>query len=204
MDTVVNEGNAQAFIPYFDMGENLENVPIHVRADVFYYSARMGFLPNCNKLYLHTPWIAEPMFKMNNMLMRDERNALDEHFKYRMAMLISRTNECEYCTAHHAGTLKRRWEYEDNDLKDVLDLEPKNEREAVAFEFVQTASLDPEAVDDEARAKLAEHFNPQEVMEIVLTVGFWKMYNTMHAVMALPLETPMEPHNNWVKYQNDK
>ena len=52
-------------------------------------------------------------------------------------------------------------EYSDDDLQSVLSLdEPADEREAVAFEFVHQASLDPAGVTDEMRPRLAEHFTP--------------------------------------------
>ncbi len=197
---IAEEGQSEAFIPYPPLGDNLEHVPIHVRADVSYYVSRMGFLPNAIKLYLHVPWIAEFLIGLNNALMRDERNALSEHFKYRLSMLASRVNECTYCTAHHAATLKRRWGYGDEGLRQALGQEgPADEREAVAMEFVQQASKDATAVSDELRARLAKHFTPQEVMEIVLVIGFWKMYNTMHSAMNVPIEDPVLGDQCWVK-----
>jgi hypothetical protein len=36
-------------------------------------------------------------------------------------------------------------------------------------------------------------------MEIILIVGFWKMYNTMHTAMAAPLEDPVVEFANWVQ-----
>ena len=202
VDKILEEGESDAFIPYPDLGENLENVPVHIRPDAYYYAARMGFFPNCNKVYLHVPWIAEHMWNLNQTLMRDERNALSEHFKYRLAMIISRTNQCHYCTAHHAGTLQRRWEYDDNELSCLLHLdEPQDEREEVAFEYATQASIDPTAVSDELRVRLAAKFNPQEVMEIVITVGFWKMYNSMHEAMKLPIEEPVLGLDKWMEVQ---
>lgn len=199
--TMEKEGQSKAFIPYPPIGENLEDVPVHVRADIAYYISRMAFLPNAIKLYLHVPWIAEPLIKLNNALMRDERNSLSEHFKYRLSMLASRENECTYCTAHHAATLKRRWDYKDEGLEQVLGKnESESEREAVAKEFVQQASKDATAVSDDLRARLAKHFTPQEVMEIVLVVGFWKMYNTMHSAMNVPIEDPVQAFECWVEY----
>jgi AhpD family alkylhydroperoxidase len=162
----------------------------------------MAFVPNFNKLYLHVPWIAEFLFKLNNALMRDERNSLSEHFKYRLSFIASRDNECPYCTSHHVGTLKRRWNYTDELLKKVLEFQgPADEREAVAMEFVHQASLDPAAVTDELRARLAKHFTPQEVMEIVVLVGFWKMYNTMHLAMKVPIEDPVMAYKCWVDFE---
>src|SRR5437870_378584 len=58
----------------------------------------------------------------------------------------------------------------------------------------------PGAVSGELRAKLAGHFTPQEVMEIVLVIGFWKMYNVMHNAMDLPIEDPVAGYTKWVNY----
>ncbi len=199
-----DSGDADSFIPYPPIGEHLEHVPIHVRTELHYYIQRMGFLPHTLKLYLHIPWIAEYLFKINNAIMRDERNSLSEHLKYKLALLASRDNGCRYCTAHNVYTLKRRWSHSDDEIEGVLHLDKaEDEREAVAMEFVHQASLNPGAVTDELRARLAKHFTPQEVMEIVLVVGFWKMYNTMHAAMAAPLETPVLDYREWVEVPPD-
>jgi len=55
------------------------------------------------------------------------------------------------------------------------------------MEFVREAT----AVTDERRARLAAHFTPQEVTEIVLVIGFWKMYNLMHRAINVPIEDPV-------------
>lgn len=201
---ITDEGGAEAFLPYPPIGDHLEHVPIHVRPELHYYVSRMGFLPNTLKLYLHTPWIAESLFKLNNAVMRDERNSLTEHFKYRLSFIASRDNECQYCTAHTVNVLKGRWGYDEDQLEHVLKMDqPEDEREAVAREFVHQASLDAAGVTDELRQRLADHFTPQEVMEIVLVVGFWKMYNTMHTAMGAPLEDPVRPFEDWVNVRPD-
>ena len=199
IDTVAPEGDSTAFIPYFDLGDSYENVPIYLRADLHYYAARMGFQPNCNKLYAHVPWMADHMIRLNNSIMRDDRNSLPEHFKYKIALSVARTHECEYCTSHHASTLQRRWEYGEDDVENLLTGDAiTDEAEAAALDYANMASLDPNGVTDEQRAKLAEHFNPQQVMEIVLTVGFWGMYAALHAAMNLPIEDPMKGAEKWV------
>ncbi|MCC7409936.1 MAG: carboxymuconolactone decarboxylase family protein [Phycisphaeraceae bacterium] len=198
---IVDEGQDKAFIPYPPIGKQLEHVPIHVRPELHYYIARMGFLPNTLKLYLHVPWMAEPLFRLNNALMRDERNSLPELLKYKLALVASRANECTYCTSHHCATLERRWDYSEKELATVLDMsKPADAREDVAMRFVYQASVDPQAVTDELRAELAGKFSPQEVMEIVLVVGFWKMYNTMHTAMAAPLEEPVKAYQRWMEH----
>jgi AhpD family alkylhydroperoxidase len=201
MDKVIQEGESEAFIPYPPIGPNLEHVPIHVRPDVLYYLQRMAFLPNAIKMYLHVPWIGEHLFRLNNAIMRDERNSLSEHFKYRLALVASYENECPYCVSHHACTLKRRWGYADDNLAQVIEEEPPaDEREAAAMEFVRQASRNDAGVTDELRARLAQHFTPQEVMEIVLVAGFWKMYNMMHVAMAVPIEDPVRQYRRWMDH----
>jgi AhpD family alkylhydroperoxidase len=198
---IVEEGSAEAFIPYPPIGDNLEHVPINVRPEVHYYISRMAFMPNAIKLYLHNPWSAEHLIKLNNAVMRSEQGSLSEEFKYRLAIIASRDNECTYCTAHHAKTLQRRWDYSEDDVAGLLGLdEPRDEREAVAFEFVHQASLDSAGVSDDLRKRLAEHYTPSEVMEISMVVGFWKMYNVIHAALAIPLEDPVLGEAKWVDY----
>jgi AhpD family alkylhydroperoxidase len=104
---IVSEGDSEAFIPYPPLGDKLEHVPINVRPEVHYYISRMAFLPNAIKLYLHNPWSAEPLIRLNNQIMRGEQGTLSEEFKYKLAFIASRDNECTYCTAHHAETLRR-------------------------------------------------------------------------------------------------
>ena len=38
-------------------------------------------------------------------------------------------------------------------------------------------------------------------MEIVVLIGFRKMYNLMHAAMALPIEDPMAGLEQWMHVQ---
>jgi uncharacterized peroxidase-related enzyme len=191
-DEILANGDRPAFIPYPDLGPKNANVPIYVRPHLDYYVSRMGFLPTTIHLYCHVPWIAEYLFNLNNAIMRDERSTLSEHFKYKLAIIASRDNECEYCTAHHAVTLQRRWGYDEAQVEGVLKMsQAADEKEQAAFDFVHQMSLDPASVTDELRARLASHYTPQEVMNIVLVAGFWKMYNAMHTAMAAPIEDPV-------------
>ncbi len=191
---------APPYIPFPDLGADLGRVPIYARPDAAFYATRMGFLPDTIRLYLHVPWVAEAMFRMNNALMRDERNALSEEFKYRLSLIVSRDNECAYCTSHHVGVFKRKFGYDETQIESILRLDQTADaREALAREFAHQASLDAQGVSDELRARMAKTFSPQEYMEIVLLVGFWKMYNTMHNAMGIESEPPVLAFKKFVE-----
>lgn len=194
------ESTRPPFLPYPKLGANLDGVPIHVRPDAQYYEKRMGFLPDTIKLYLHVPWAAEYLFRLNNAIMRDERNALGEEEKYELALIASRDNDCSYCTSHHVGTLKKRFGLDEARIESVLRLEAAADgRAALAREFVHQASVDAAGVTDELRSRMARAFSPQEYMEIVLVVGFWKMYNTMHTAMGIESEPPVIAYKKFVE-----
>jgi len=189
-------------IPFPELGDKLQHVPVYVRPDVDFYQRRMGFLPDTIKLYLHVPWVAEFLFRFNNALMRDERNAIGEELKYRLSAIVSRDSECAYCTSHHVGVFKQKFGYDEAQVERLLrHEEPLDVREALAREFVHQASLDALGVTDELRARMARTFTPQEYMEIVLLVGFWKMYNTMHNALGVAIEAPLGEYARFVKIQ---
>lgn len=131
--------------------------------------------PNCNKLYLHVPWVAEHLFRLNNALMRDERNALDEHFKYRLSMVASRANECPYCVSHHACLLKRRWDYTDEDL---AELHVMNLRVYGAFDHVASCisgkfmGIEVFEEYDSGRVRKAA-LDPTEILEATPPEPYW-------------------------------
>ena len=37
-------------------------------------------------------------------------------------------------------------------------------------------------------------------MEIVMVMGFWKMYNVIHSALGVPLEDPVLEEAKWVGY----
>ncbi len=59
------------------------------------------------------------------------------------------------------------------------------------------ADADHEHIVEEGSAEAFIPY-PSEVMEIVLAMGCWKMYNTMHTAMGVPLEDPVLAEASWV------
>jgi len=190
-------------IPYVEA----EDAPERLKPVLDPYIKRMGFLPNALKLYMHRPEIAETLWKLNSNVMRDPSSTLDQFLKRRLAAVASKINGCTYCTSHHCAILKNDsdsgsegWGLTDEDLRNLLteDLEPKDEFERVCFDFVRAASEDPKNVPEEIYQRLVKLLTPPQIVELACVVGFWKLYNTIHDSLKVPLESILHSVSGYV------
>lgn len=194
---------AEPFIPYADISA----LPDALREPLAAYEARMGFLPNALKLYAHRPEILGLLIKLNNTVMRDDSGHLNPGLKRRIGALCSRLNGCTYCTAHNCGTLKTAvdadaegWDMDDGDVRDLLDsgYTPDSQAERACFAYVRAASEDSSNVPQEILDDLATHLAPPQIVELACVVGFWKMYNTIHDSLHIPLEEHLLAESGYV------
>ncbi|MGH7962149.1 MAG: carboxymuconolactone decarboxylase family protein [Candidatus Binatia bacterium] len=194
---------AEPLIPYIEP----QDYPRQLRPVLDPYIARMGFLPNALKIYMHRPEIAETLWKLNNNVMRDPSSTLDQFLKRRLGAVASKINGCTYCTSHHCAILKNDpdsgsegWGLSDEDLTNLLteDLEPRDEFERVCFDFVRAASEDPKNVPAEIYQRLVKLLTPPQIVELACVVGFWKLYNTVHDSLKVPLESALHSVSGYV------
>jgi alkylhydroperoxidase family enzyme len=210
----------QPFIPYVEE----KDYPERLQPVLDPYIARMGFLPNALKLYMHRPEIAETLWKLNNNIMRDPSSTLDQGLKRRLGAVASRVNGCAYCTSHHCTILKspagagaEGWGMSHEELLELMrgddeprnemerlvvlrgDDEPRNEMERVCFDYVRAASEDPRTVPDDIYERLRTLLTPPQIVELACVVGFWKMYNTIHDSLRVPIEERLQENAAYVK-----
>ncbi|WP_127523419.1 hypothetical protein [Mesorhizobium sp. Z1-4] len=183
----------EPLIPYADH----EKAPAPLQKRLANYNARMGFYPNALRLYLHRPEIAGYLWGLNDAIMRDGTSTLDQQLKRKLGAYASKLNGCKYCTTHHCEVLKspggfgaEGWDLSDEELGDLLDgnPEPKSEFEQACFDFVEAASLDPTDMPQDVLDAVTIHLSPPQVVELASVVGFWKMYNTIHDSLNIPIE----------------
>jgi uncharacterized peroxidase-related enzyme len=193
----------EPLIPY--VAEN--DYPEHLKPVLAPYMKRMGFIPNALKLYMHRPEIAETLWKLNSNIMRDPSSTLDQGLKRRLSAICSKTNGCTYCTAHCCDMLKKPvgglsegWGMSRDEVADLVrgGLEPRDEMERVCFDFARAASADPAAVPDDVFDRLKMYLTPPQVVELACVVGFWKMYNTIHDALRIPIEAHLEHDTDFV------
>jgi uncharacterized peroxidase-related enzyme len=194
----------QPFIPYVEE----KDYPESLKPVLDPYVARMGFLPNALKLYMHRPEIAGTLFKLNNNVMRDPSSTLDQGLKRRLGAVASKVNGCTYCTSHHCAILKapagvgsEGWGLTHEELVELMrgGDEPRDEMERACYDFVRAASSDPRTVPDDVYHRLKMHLTPPQIVELACVVGFWKMYNTVHDSLRVPLEEHLQENAGYVK-----
>ena len=183
----------EPFIPYADS----ENIPDALQEKLQSYLARMGFLPNALKLYMHRPEIAEVLWTLNDTIMRDESSVLDQKLKRKCALVASKVNGCQYCTTHHCTIVKRPaggfdegWGLEQAEVDALLnqDYSSEDEKQRACLDFVTAASLEPGRIAEDIYTRVKRNLTPEEIVELASLVGFWKMYNTIHHSLRIPVE----------------
>jgi uncharacterized peroxidase-related enzyme len=193
----------EPFIPYVAA----QDYPEKLKPILEPYMKRMGFIPNALKLYMHRPEIAETLWKLNSNIMRDPSSTLDQGLKRRLSAICSKTNSCTYCTAHCCGMLKKPvagesegWGMTRDEVMDLVrgDLEPRDEVERVCFDFARAASANPGTVPDEVFDRLRTYLTPPQIIELSCVIGFWKMYNTIHDALRIPIEAHLEHDTDFV------
>ena len=180
-------------IPYADPA----GLPGALRSAIESYARRMGFLPNALKLYMHRPQILKCLIELNNTVMRDASGHLDDGLKRRVAAVCSALNHSPYCVAHNANTLKgdpdgdgEGWGWSGDDVRALLDpeFEPEDPVEGACFAFARAATRDPSDVPQAVVSRLTEALTPPQVIELACVVGFWRMYNSIHESLYVPIE----------------
>ena len=185
------------FIPYADR----DALPESLKAPLADYERRMGFMPNALKLYMHRPEILALLIRLNNAVMRDPSSKLDAGLKRRISAICSFLNKSAYCVAHNANTLMtdtdgdgEGWDFSDDDVMKLLDpsYAPDDPAEKAAIRYARAATEDPTDVPRELLGELAERMTPPQVVELACVVGFWKMYNSIHEALDIPIETELQ------------
>ncbi len=196
----------EPFIPYVEL-EDFDPI-LQERSQS--YSKRMGFLPNCNKLYAHRPQIAAPLWDLNSAIMRDSSSALPQSLKRRIATRLGKLNNSTYCVSHHCGILQREeeedkmkdegWSMSDEDVHSLLvDKEGgQDEFEKACFDFADAMTLEPTSIPEEVYERVKNLLSPAQIVELSAVVGFWKLYNTIHSGLKVPLEAHLLEFSGWI------
>ena len=93
----------EPFIPYGDPA----SCPPDLKPGLDALVAKVGFMSNSMKLYLHNPGVLRAITAMGAGITSNDDGALDRTLKRKLAVICSATNGCVYCTAHQCDFLTR-------------------------------------------------------------------------------------------------
>ncbi|MFN3472688.1 MAG: carboxymuconolactone decarboxylase family protein [Blastomonas sp.] len=110
--------------------------------------------------------------------------------KYMAGYLASMAAGCQYCSAHTASNaaasgapvekIAAIWDYERSDLFSAA--------ERAALSFAVLAGQSPSGVTDETMAQLAEHFDEEQIVELLSVVALYGFFNRWNDSLATTLE----------------
>jgi AhpD family alkylhydroperoxidase len=101
----------------------------------------------------------------------DSNMSLDYALKTMMFWIVSRMNNCQYCLGHQEIKLSVAGLDEDRIAALDGDWAEFTPRERAAFGFARRLTYEPHLLADTDIAKLREHFNDLQILEIVLSVA---------------------------------
>ncbi len=148
----------------------------------------MGFVPSSMMTMAKAPGLMEAFGGLAATV--HSMGAIDTTLGQMIANMASNAAGCRYCQAHtaaHAANLgvdaekiAAVWEFETSDRF--------TEAERAALRIARDAAQVPNATTDQQFEALAEHYDEQQVIQIVATISLFGYLNRWNDTMATTLE----------------
>lgn len=173
---------------------NLADLDADSRAMIDRACAVFGFLPNSVKTYLHRPSIAATVNAMFMAIWTDPESTLPTRLKAKISLICTTANGCAYCTSHQCENAQRpRFGGNPISMAEITALvtgadEGADPTEKACFAYARMASFDPHSVTIEMLERLKAALTAPQIVELAALVGSWKMINTIHDTLHIPIE----------------
>ncbi|MBT3230377.1 hypothetical protein HN358_01145 [Candidatus Uhrbacteria bacterium] len=142
-----------------------------------------GGVPKWMRVMANCDDILMPFFGMFKSTMDD--SPLNQTLKWKVAMLVSKINECTYCVSVVESKLKG-FGLTDEQIKSVTE-EPADDRERLAFEFAKNATQKAYNMDVDLIEQVKKEFSECEIVELTAVVGLFSYINRFNdALNILP------------------
>lgn len=156
-----------------------------------FFNETLGFCPNSVLTMQRRPAIAKAFIGLNKAVM-ENKGRVTSDLKRLIGYLSSMTAGCQYCQAHTIRAAERYGASEDK-LQHVWAFRTHpafSEAERAALEFAIAASLVPNAVDQAVQAKLHQHWDEGEIVEMLGVIALFGYLNRWNDSMGTSLEPP--------------
>lgn len=160
-----------------------------LQADFAIFEKILGFVPNSLLTMQRRPKLVKGFGALTKGLM-DPEGGVDLGFMRLVAHFASRAAGCQYCEAHtlvaaniHGVSQEKLdaiWDYQTSPLY--------SEAERVALDFATAAGSVPNAVDAQLFARMRQHWNEEQIVQILGVVCLYGFLNRWNDSMATDLE----------------
>ena len=150
----------------------------------------LGFVPNSWLIMQRKPNILKAFSQLTAALWDPADSKVDRGLKRLVAHMASKAAGCQYCMAHtiegaaHLGVDEQKlaaiWDYQTSPLFSPA--------ERTALDFAASAALQPNQVSDEDFAGMRQHFDEEQIVEIVAVISVFGFLNRFNDTMGTPLE----------------
>ncbi len=149
----------------------------------------LGFVPNSLLTMQRRPQIVKGFAELTKAVMAPD-GTVDRGFKRMLAHFASRAAGCQYCEAHSlvaAGIhgvsdekIAAVWDYQTSPLY--------SEAERVALDYALAAGSVPNQVDDALMVRMKQHWDDDQIVEILAAISLYGFLNRWNDSMATDLE----------------
>lgn len=162
-----------------------------------FFNETLGFCPNSVLTMQHRPAIARSFIQLNKAVM-ENKGRVTSSLKRLVGYISSHATGCRYCQAHTILAAER-YGADAEKLENIWDYRSHaafSEAERAALDFALVASTVPNGVDDEINARLHEHWDDGEIVELLGVISLFGYLNRWNDSMGTTLEEGAETAGN--------
>lgn len=119
----------------------------------------------------------------------DENMTLTYQFKTMLFWIVSRTNNCQYCLGHQEWKLSATGMKDDAIAALDADWSAYSKAEQAAFAYARLLTYEPHRLSDEVIAGIGEHYTPQQILEMTMSISGNNAINRWKEGTGIPQST---------------
>ena len=154
-----------------------------------FFNETLGFCPNSVLTMMHRPKIAKAFIELN-MAVMENQGRVTSALKRLIAYVSSNVTGCRYCQAHTIRAAER-YGAEQEQLDNIWEYQTHSAfspAERAALDFSIAASTVPNGVDADIQTRLHEHWNDNDIVELLGVISLFGYLNRWNDSMATTLE----------------
>ena len=167
-------------IPTKPIGE----YPWFIRLFFWNQKRRYGKVLEPGMLWGRSPWVFATLALLYGALDR-KKSPLSPVLRSLLTVRVSQINHCEFCVDINSATLVKRGVPEDKieALREWRESPLFDQTERVALEYAEAVTHTDLHVDNELMARLKQHFNDDEVVELTGLIAFQNLSSKFNGAL---------------------